>query len=168
THQIRFHHQSENCQADRLDNSAECAGAGGPGHQIILDLIVDFGSRRKSMPRKSLALFHSFRSGNLKSTIHNRKWPGISTIAFVLMIGTVAEAQMPKGMPQIGFLSAGVPSARQNSDTFLHGLKELGYVEGKNIGIVYRYGEGNVDRLPQLAAELVRLNVNVIVAGGTV
>jgi len=84
------------------------------------------------------------------------------------MIGTVAEAQMPKGMPQIGFLSAGVPSARQNSDTFLHGLKELGYVEGKNIGIVYRYGEGNVDRLPQLAAELVRLNVNVIVAGGTV
>ena len=78
------------------------------------------------------------------------------------------QAQTPKSFPQIGFLSGGFPSARQNVDVFLRGLSDLGYVEGKNIGIADRYGEGNVDRLPQLATELVRLNVSVILAGGTV
>ena len=94
---------------------------------------------------------------------------GLHLIFLALTIcGAAAEAQQPKGFPQIGFLSGGFPSGRQNVDAFRHGLSDLGYVEGKNIGIVYRYGEGNVDRVPQLATELVRLNVNVILAGGTV
>ena len=78
------------------------------------------------------------------------------------------KAEVPRAVPQIGFLSGGFPSGRANVDAFLQGLKDLGYVEGKNIGIVYRYAEGNVDRVPQLANELVRLNMNVILAGGTV
>jgi len=136
------------------------------------------------MQQKSLALFRSFRSANRKCKTcpfdrlradsepsrkrQNRKWAVISAIAFVLVVGPAAHAQRPKGIPQIGFLSGGFPSAQQNADAFRRGLSDLGYVEGKNIGIVYRYGEGNVDRLPQLAAELVRLNVGVILAGGTV
>ena len=50
-------------------------------------------------------------------------------------------------------------------EAFLQGLRDLGYVEGKNIAIEYRYTEGELDRLPELAAELVRLNVDVIVTG---
>jgi putative tryptophan/tyrosine transport system substrate-binding protein len=93
---------------------------------------------------------------------------GLTLSALLLALCFPAQAQTPKSFPQIGFLSGGFPSGRQNVDAFRHGLSDLGYVEGKNIGIVYRYGEGNVDRLPQLATELVRLNVNVILAGGTV
>jgi putative ABC transport system substrate-binding protein len=75
-----------------------------------------------------------------------------------------AEAQQPKKVPRIGFLS----DSRQSWDeAFRQGLRELGYVEGQNITIEYRYAEGKVERLPDLAGELVRLNVDVIVAGGT-
>ena len=97
-----------------------------------------------------------------------RKITVLTLSAWLFALCFPARAQTPKGFPQIGFLSGGFPSARQNVDAFRHGLSDLGYVEGKNIGIVYRYGEGNVDRLPQLATELVRLNPNVILAGGTV
>ena len=55
---------------------------------------------------------------------------------------------------------------RESTEAFRQGLGELGYVEGKNIVIEWRAAEGNFDRLPALAAELVRLNVNVIVTGG--
>jgi putative ABC transport system substrate-binding protein len=75
-----------------------------------------------------------------------------------------AEAQPAKKVFRIGLLapfSASSGTARR--DAFLQGLHELGYVEGKNIAIEYRYTEGELDRLPDLAAELVRLNVDVIV-----
>jgi putative ABC transport system substrate-binding protein len=78
-----------------------------------------------------------------------------------------AQAQQPKKVHQIGFLStpsSSVISAR--NEAFRQGLRELGYVEGKNIVIEWRYAEGKFDRLPALAAELVRLKVNVIVTAG--
>jgi putative tryptophan/tyrosine transport system substrate-binding protein len=78
-----------------------------------------------------------------------------------------AEAQQPTKIPRIGYLVAGYPSDIQaRTDAFRQGLRELGYVEGKNIVIEQRYAEGKIDRLSQLAAELVRLNVKVIVAAG--
>jgi putative ABC transport system substrate-binding protein len=78
-----------------------------------------------------------------------------------------AEAQQPKKVPRIGFLSAASPSAiAVRIEAFRQGLRELGYVEGKNIVIEYRYAEGKLDRLPDLAAELVRLKVDVIVTAG--
>jgi putative ABC transport system substrate-binding protein len=81
--------------------------------------------------------------------------------------GARAEAQQPKEVPRIGFIGGVSPSAvAERLDAFRQGLRELGYVEGKNIVIEYRYAEGKLDRLPALAAELVRLKVDVIVTGG--
>ncbi|HEV8720620.1 MAG TPA: ABC transporter substrate-binding protein [Candidatus Binatia bacterium] len=78
-----------------------------------------------------------------------------------------AEAQQPMKIPRIGFLSATSPSAiAARVEAFRRGLRELGYVEGKNIVIEWRYAEGKLDRLGELAAELVRLKVDVIVSAG--
>jgi putative ABC transport system substrate-binding protein len=85
-------------------------------------------------------------------------------ITVLLITAPSTEAQQPKKIPRIGFLATVSPytiSARV--EAFRHGLREFGYVEGKNIVIEYRYAEGNLDRLPALAAELVRLKVDVIV-----
>ena len=110
-----------------------------------------------------------FRSAfNRKSKIENLKWLGLSVIAFVLAVtGAVARAQQPK-VPRIGFLAASPPSALSDRiQAFRDSLRERGYVEGKNIVIEYRYGEGKLDRLPALASELVQLKVSVIVTGGS-
>ena len=74
-------------------------------------------------------------------------------------------AQQPAAtMPRIGFLGVAAPAAwRPRLDAFRAGLRDLGYVEGKNIAIEFRFAEGRYDRLPALAAELVRLRVDVIV-----
>ena len=78
-----------------------------------------------------------------------------------------AEAQQPTKIPRIGYLTTVSPSAiSARIEAFRQGLRELGYVEGKNIVIEWRSAEGKLDRLPALAAELVRLKVDVIVSGG--
>src|SRR5207253_4740524 len=78
-----------------------------------------------------------------------------------------ANAQQPAKVPRIGFLSSLSPAAvSARMDAFRQGLRELGYVEGKNIVIESRWAEGKSERLPELAAELVRLKVDVIVTGG--
>jgi ABC-type uncharacterized transport system substrate-binding protein len=86
-------------------------------------------------------------------------------VLFVLCVS--ARAQQQKA-PRIGFLVAG-PAAAVTSrvEAFRQGLRERGYVEGKNIVVEYRYGEDKVDRLSEQAAELVRLKVNVIVTAGS-
>jgi putative tryptophan/tyrosine transport system substrate-binding protein len=77
------------------------------------------------------------------------------------------DAQPSKKIPRIGFLIGTSPSAVVSRvEAFRRGLRELGYIEGKNIVIEWRYAGGKVDRLPVLAAELVRLKVEVIVTGG--
>jgi len=89
-------------------------------------------------------------------------------IAVVLLAFRVAvEAQQPKKVPRIGYLSVSSPSAMSTrTEAFRQGLRELGYVEGKNIVIEWRSAEGKRDRLPSLAAELVRLKVDIIVTAG--
>jgi putative ABC transport system substrate-binding protein len=79
-----------------------------------------------------------------------------------------AYAQQAEKIARIGYLNASSPPAvAHRKEAFLQGLRELGYVEGKNIIIEYRYAEGKPDRLSALAAELVRLKVDVIVTGGS-
>ena len=79
----------------------------------------------------------------------------------------VAQAQQPT-MPVIGYLSAQSADDEYKYGTvpFLQGLKETGYVEGQNVAVEYRYAENQLDRLPALAADLVRRRVAVIVAAG--
>jgi putative ABC transport system substrate-binding protein len=89
----------------------------------------------------------------------------LCTLLFALCFS--AEAQQPEKVFRVGFLSSLSPSVvSERVDAFRQGLRELGYVEGKNIVIEYRYAEGNAKRLKELAAELVRLKVDVIVTGG--
>jgi len=81
-----------------------------------------------------------------------------------------ASAQQPKKVARIGYLSGGdTASDSARSAAIRLALGELGYIEGQNIAIEYRYAEGKLDRLPELAAELVRLKVDIIVvtAGGS-
>jgi putative ABC transport system substrate-binding protein len=87
---------------------------------------------------------------------------------FLLAVPLAAEAQAPAKVPRIGFLSARPPTDNPYFlEAFRQGLRELGYVEGQNIATEYRFAEGRPERLPALAAELVRLKVDVIVTAGT-
>src|SRR6516165_3591171 len=86
---------------------------------------------------------------------------------FALAMFRVAEAQQAARIPRIAYLSGTSPSANSaRVEAFRHGLHELGYVEGKNIVIEWRYAEGKLDRLPELVEEQVRLKVDVIVSTG--
>jgi len=81
---------------------------------------------------------------------------------------SAVEAQQPTKVPRIGYLNAVSPSTVSDRiEGLRQGLRELGYVEGKNIVIEYRYAEGKLDRLPALASELVRLKMDVIVTSGS-
>ena len=90
----------------------------------------------------------------------------ILVTAFAILVSAIpAEAQQSSKVHRIGYLSAGSAKAFKDwVDSFRQGLRELGYVEGKNIVIAERYAAGRRKRLPELAAELVRLGVDVIVA----
>ena len=89
---------------------------------------------------------------------------------FITLVGGAAatwplavRAQRSSKIARIGYLSTANPRSAPNFAAFEQRLRELGYVEGQNIVIEYRNAEGEVDRLPDLAADLVRLDVNVIV-----
>src|SRR5437773_6178144 len=92
----------------------------------------------------------------------------ILTLAAQLAFGVVTEAQQPKKVPRIGFVSARAnptPTTPDSSaDALRQGLRNLGYIEGKNIVIEYRYFEGKVDRIPSLVAELLQLKLDVLVS----
>jgi len=106
---------------------------------------------------------------NPKSKIENPKWLGLSVIAFVLVVaGAVANAQQTGKIFRIGFLDASTASGSAVlMDAFRQELSKLGWIEGKNITIEYRFAEQKNERLPELAAELVRLKVDLIVVTGT-
>jgi len=90
--------------------------------------------------------------------------------AFVTGLGALlaaplgVEAQPGGKRPRVGFLFSGSPGPSREIDAFKRGLREFGYIEGQNIAIEYRFARGQIERLPELAAELVRLKPDVIVA----
>jgi putative tryptophan/tyrosine transport system substrate-binding protein len=93
--------------------------------------------------------------------------PSILVAVVLLALGVIADAQQPMRIPRIGYLGGGSPSSYPaRIEAFRQGLRELGYVEGKNIVVEYQYAEGKADRERELAAELARLKVDVIVTGG--
>ena len=120
--------------------------------------------------------FFGSQSDNLKSktctessrSIQNLKWVRVVAIGVSFTLcGAVAQAQQPTKVYRIGYLTnASLSSVAARTEAFHQGLRELGYVEGKNIVIEWRSTEGKADRQPGLAAELVRLKVDVIVTGG--
>jgi putative tryptophan/tyrosine transport system substrate-binding protein len=85
----------------------------------------------------------------------------LSTLHFALCVSV--EAQQATKMPRIGYLHGGSKSD-STDEAFQQGLRDLGHLEGKNIIVEYQYAEGKIDRFPNLAAELVRSKVNIIVA----
>jgi putative ABC transport system substrate-binding protein len=92
--------------------------------------------------------------------------PSILIAVLLLALGVIADAQQPTKVPRIGYLGGPNPLLERR-EAFRQGLRELGYIEGKNIIIEWRSGEGKSERVPALAAELVRLKVDVIVTDGS-
>jgi putative tryptophan/tyrosine transport system substrate-binding protein len=90
----------------------------------------------------------------------------VAVATFILASFHLAQAQQAKKVPRIGYLSGrGDPSSSDPLvDAFRQGLRDLGYIEGKNILVEYRYAEGKLDRIPSLVAELVQLKVDVLVS----
>jgi putative ABC transport system substrate-binding protein len=99
----------------------------------------------------------------------NRKLVWLLTVLLLACVH-LAEAQQPKKVHQIGYLSGRGKPGPSNPDSRVgalrQGLRDLGYIEGKDIVIEYRWAEGTMERLPTLATELVRLKVDVIVSLG--
>jgi len=95
---------------------------------------------------------------------------GLFLIVALLSESAGAKAQQPKKIPRIGYLAGSVAPSNPGVqvEAFRQGLRDLGYIEGKNILVEYRYAEGREDRLRDLAAELVRLNVDVLVTASTI
>jgi len=93
---------------------------------------------------------------------------GLVLAALVITLCPRANAQQTSKIPRIGYLQAPpAPAVATRTEAFRQGLRELGYVEGKNIVIESRFANGKTDRVPALVAELVRLKVDVIVTGGS-
>jgi putative tryptophan/tyrosine transport system substrate-binding protein len=120
--------------------------------------------------RKSKTCTESFdvAQDRLRRSIQNLNWSGIFAIALTFAFGGPVVHAQPAKVVRIGFL--GPTSAASNAgrmEALRAGLRDLGYLEGKNLIIESRWAEGKFDRLPELAAELVRLNVDVILTAGT-
>ena len=110
--------------------------------------------------------FFDSQSDNLKSKIKNLKSAGIFAIIVTFaMCGAVTQAQQPKKVHRIGVLLSGSRSPIWG-EAFKQALRELGYIDGQNIAIEYRNGEGITERQPGLAKELIDMKVDVLIAGG--
>jgi ABC transporter substrate binding protein len=107
-------------------------------------------------------------SGNPKSEIPNPKWAGLLALAVAFALcAAVAQAQQGKVF-RLGFRDASTASGSAVLvDAFRQGLGKLGWIEGKNIAFEYRFAEQKTERLPELAADLVRLKTDLIVVSGT-
>jgi ABC-type uncharacterized transport system substrate-binding protein len=123
---------------------------------------LDFRLKR----RRTNTCMHFLRS--FLPAIENRKWAGLFAIGLTFAFGgVVAEAQQPGKIFRIGFLDQSTASGMAGLlEAFRQELSKLGWIEGKNIAFEYRFAEQKSERVPELAADLVRLKVDLIVASG--
>src|SRR5215475_883407 len=91
----------------------------------------------------------------------------VTGVGLLLASPVVAHAQPAGRVPRVGYLFYCSPGPSREIDAFRQGLREVGYIEGQSIAVEYRFASGQVERYPGLAAELVRMNVDVIVAPAT-
>ena len=121
------------------------------------------------MDKNSSIRFPISSSDKPKSAIQNPKWVGMVALVLAFtMCGTIVQAQQTGKVPRIGFLDSSTASGSAGLvDAFRQELSELGWIAGKNFTIEYRFAEGKPERIPELAADLVRLKVDLIVVTGT-
>jgi putative tryptophan/tyrosine transport system substrate-binding protein len=101
------------------------------------------------------------------SRLMRRKFFGLALSAMLFALCFAAHAQQPKKVARIGYLLPGdATSESTRAEALRQALRELGYIEGQNIATEYRYAEGKRDRYPELAVELVRLKVDIVVVEG--
>jgi putative ABC transport system substrate-binding protein len=104
---------------------------------------------------------------NSKFKIQNSKFAFVACM-LLLALATNADAQQARKLPKIGVLFPGSPATlSQRTEAFVLGMKDFGYIDGKTITIEWRWAEDKVERLPELSAELVKMNPEIIVANGT-
>jgi putative ABC transport system substrate-binding protein len=109
------------------------------------------------------------KSGSTGEKLMRKRFFQVALSALLLALSFPAEAQQPAKVPKIGWLGARSPSGpRSGRELFWQEFRELGYVEGKNVTLEYRYADNKLDQLPALADELVRLKVDLLIAPTTV
>jgi putative ABC transport system substrate-binding protein len=117
--------------------------------------------------RKAFFRIESRSENNRKSKIQNRKWAGLFTIALGFAFGApVAQAQQTGKIFRIGYLDISSSNSVNRLEAFRQGLSNLGWIEENNITIEYRFAEQKPERIPELAAGLVRQKVDLIVVSG--
>jgi putative ABC transport system substrate-binding protein len=132
-------------------------GESSPNYSIWLSAVLEDSNRQQARGN---------RQQSVGVETMNKKCAIPFSVTVLLAMVFTASAQQPAKVTPIGYLTGESLSANAaRTESFRQGLRELGYVDGKNIVIEWRYAEGKLDRLPALAAELVRLGVNVIVTG---
>jgi ABC-type uncharacterized transport system substrate-binding protein len=104
--------------------------------------------------------------GQRKAATTGRSSVGCLVALALLLVPLASDAQRPRTIPRIAYLALAPGPWAISSEAFVQGLGELGYVEGQNLILEYRWSAGNVDRLRENAAEVVRLGVDVMVTGG--
>src|SRR5262245_44216861 len=103
--------------------------------------------------------FSSLGSAWYVAAMKKAGWASALVAVILLAVAVIAAAQQPAKIPRIGYLGFVLTTDPSRTDAFRQGLRDLGYVEGKNIVIEWRLAEGNPDRVPTLLADLVRLKV---------
>ena len=105
--------------------------------------------------------------GEQRRTIQNRKLVGLVAIVIAFVLCGAAQAQQQGKVPKIGFLGVRPDAANYSAKSILLELQKLGYVEGKNFTFEYRNAENQIDRIPTLVDDLIRLKINVLITAAT-
>jgi ABC-type uncharacterized transport system substrate-binding protein len=138
----------------------------------ILREISFFPLDELGSPSAVNSTFLSFRirdkkAASTRCAMKKASAPSILVAMMLLAVAVIAEAQQTRSVTRIGYLSSVNPANESaRAEGIRLALHERGYIEGQNIAIEYRYGEGKIDRYPELANELVRLKNDIIVVAG--